>query len=145
MHTYTRQRPWFYYRVVLPHVNMPAWLSSENTKIKNNTVCCVSQHVWVCLPFWSSRIINLHEWWLGMHWWYLWVVGVCFIHRATCMAVQSRPVQYDGMRGDMKAALNDMHGLKITGRNGEEGEPTSTNCLICLCWCTLVKSSAPTC
>lgn len=40
------------------------------------------------------------------------------------MAVQSHPVQYEGMRGDMKAALDNMYSLKITERNGKEGAPT---------------------
>ena len=31
------------------------------------------------------------------------------------------------MRGDMKAALNNMYSLKITERSGKEGTPTKTN------------------
>lgn len=55
--------------------------------------------------------------------------GTCtvffLIHRATCMAVQS--CFCEGMRRDMKAALENMNTLEITGRNGKAGTPTSTN------------------
>lgn len=40
------------------------------------------------------------------------------------MAVQSRPVQYEGMSGDMKAALSDMYSLKITEWDVKEDAPT---------------------
>lgn len=59
------------------------------------------------------------------------------------MAVQSHPVQNEGMRGDIKAALSAMYSLKITEPNGKEAHQRKqikhTYTL------EFAKSSAPTC
>lgn len=56
----------------------------------------------------SSRISNIHEWWLWMQWRYFCdVAGVRFMPQPACQ-FKASSWSMRGMRGHMKAALSDV-------------------------------------